>query len=511
MRPARRNHLLKRFLRPLWSSHRSEFGRPRQRWARRRPLKLESLEERTVLATLVVVNETLPNDPQDFGYTATGGLSPASFSLDDDSDGTLQKFKIFTNLAAGAYTITSAPVGGFALTSLTCNDADATTNLAPRTASVNLATSDTVVCTFEQTKLETPGTIVIVKDTLPDDAQDFAFSTTGGLSPAAFSLDDDSDATLSNTRTYDNVTPGAYTVTEAAVAGFALSGLTCNDPDGGTTVNLASGLASIDLDAGETITCTFKNTKLGKIVVIKDTVPKDAQDFAFTTSGGLNPTSFSLDDDADGTLSNTQTYNDVTPGTYALAESSVAGFALTSLVCTDPDGGTTTNLASGTASIDLDPGETITCTFENTKLGTITVIKDTVPNDAQDFDFTTSGGLSPANFSLDDDNDGTLANTQTYNDVVPGAYTVTESVIAGFALASLTCIDPDGGTTTSLASRTASIDLDPGETITCTFENTRLGTIVIVKDTVPNDAQDFAYTTTGALSPATFSLDDDDD
>ena len=50
------------------------------------------------------------------------------------------------------------------------------------------------------------------------------------------------------------------------------------------------------------------------IVIVKDAIPDDAQDFSFTAGGGLSPTSFSLDDDADGTLSNTQTFTDVAPG-----------------------------------------------------------------------------------------------------------------------------------------------------------------------------------------------------
>ena len=49
------------------------------------------------------------------------------------------------------------------------------------------------------------------------------------------------------------------------------------------------------------------------------------------------------------------------------------------------------------------------------------VVEDAVPNDAQDFSFTTGGGLSPASFSLDDDSDGTLSNTRTFADLVPGS------------------------------------------------------------------------------------------
>src|SRR4029078_12275134 len=49
-----------------------------------------------------------------------------------------------------------------------------------------------------------PGSVTIIKDAVTNDPQDFSFTTTGGLSPATFSLDDDADPTLSNTRLFAN-------------------------------------------------------------------------------------------------------------------------------------------------------------------------------------------------------------------------------------------------------------------------------------------------------------------
>ena len=56
---------------------------------------------------------------------------------------------------------------------------------------------------------------MVVKDSQPNDPQDFSFTAGGGLSPSSFSLDDDADPTLSNTRTFSNIVPGS---------GFSLSG-----------------------------------------------------------------------------------------------------------------------------------------------------------------------------------------------------------------------------------------------------------------------------------------------
>lgn len=312
------------------------------------------------------------------------------------------------------------------------------------------------------------GTINIVKDTVPDGGQDFEYTTTGGLAPATFSLDDDADGTLSNTQTF-TVAAGSYTVSETAVASYTTS-LNCVDPDNGTTT--ADATATIDLDPGETITCTFTNQEPGTITIIKDTAPDAALDFEFSTTGGLTPATFSLDDDADATLPNTRTFNTVPVGSYTVSETAVAGYT-TTLSCTDPSGGTSTS--GSTATIDLGPGETVTCTFTNTaEPNTIVIIQDTVPNGPEDFGFSATGGLTPATFTLDDDADGTLPNTQTFNNVAAGTYSIAQMVLPGYGTG-VSCVDPSGNTLTGGA--TASIELENGELIRCTFSNSLVNAV----------------------------------
>ncbi|MGB6895914.1 MAG: RCC1 domain-containing protein, partial [Dehalococcoidia bacterium] len=101
------------------------------------------------------------------------------------------------------------------------------------------------------------GTIVIMKATDPPGGTGFAF-TDNIAAPNSFSLDD------GGTKTFSNVFTDSYTVIEddpqVTPGGFALSGLSCVDPDGGSSVDLGARKATIDLDAGETVTCTFTNT-----------------------------------------------------------------------------------------------------------------------------------------------------------------------------------------------------------------------------------------------------------
>ncbi len=108
--------------------------------------------------------------------------------------------------------------------------------------------------TVTNCELSSGGAVVIVQDTVPDDGQDFAF--TGSL--ATFNLDDDTDGTLSNEKV-SLQSAGMFSVVETQVTGWNLQSITCFDVDGGTTVNVGTFTATIDLDAGEVVTCVYSN------------------------------------------------------------------------------------------------------------------------------------------------------------------------------------------------------------------------------------------------------------
>jgi len=76
----------------------------------------------------------------------------------------------------------------------------------------------------------------------------------GGLSPASFQLDDDSDPTLANAQTFANVAVGSgYSIAESTLpAGWEQTSATCDD---------GSSPSNVTVSAGETVTCTFTNSK----------------------------------------------------------------------------------------------------------------------------------------------------------------------------------------------------------------------------------------------------------
>jgi len=73
---------------------------------------------------------------------------------------------------------------------------------------------------------EPPNSVTVKVATIPASSQVFNFTITGGLKPATFSL---TNATLSNTRVFNNVTPGTYIITLQPVKGYALAGVFYGD------------------------------------------------------------------------------------------------------------------------------------------------------------------------------------------------------------------------------------------------------------------------------------------
>jgi len=197
------------------------------------------------------------------------------------------------------------------------------------------------------------GTVVVEKVTQPTGGTGFGF-TDDIAGSDSFPLDDGQTVVL------PNVPAATYTVTETNPAPtFDLTDLDCEDPDSESSVDLSAGTATIDLDHGETITCTFTNTERGTIVVEKQTDPDGAGGtFAFTDDIGT-PLAFNLGDDG------IQTFTNVVSGTYGITETNPAPtFDLTDITCSDDN--SSGDEGTGVATVSLQPGEVVTCTFTNT-------------------------------------------------------------------------------------------------------------------------------------------------
>ncbi len=345
---------------------------------------------------------------------------------------------------AGTYNLSeSGGPAGYTQTSLTCSDTGST-----QVTSVTLSLDEDVTCTFVNTSQ--PGHLIVHKVTNPasDTTTQFSITASGGtiVSPVA-------TQTIAGGGSVDyTVHAGTYDVTEQALAGWSQTSNTCVD---------------VEVSNGETEHCTITNVKKGTITIVKNAVPDNAQDFSFTGDLGA----FTLDNDGNNAndLSDRKSFN-VAPGTYAVSETSAAGWKLFGATCND---------GSPVSAINLAPGEDVICTFENHKLATIVLVKHALGTDGT-FDFTMTGNSLDSSAQLT-----TIGGwaTSTFSNIDPdNSYSVLENALPnGWVATQVSCVQSNGTVKNNTAFTIAN-----GATVTCTFTNAKLPTLELRK-TVVND------------------------
>ncbi len=228
----------------------------------------------------------------------------------------------------------------------------------PNTSSpINVTVNKGVLSTITLCNARDTGTITIVKDASPDSSDSFKF--TGNL--GEFDLVDDGGDNSLYKKIFTGVGSDTYTVTEPAVKGWTLDSITC---EGGSDVKTNNRNAVIKLSSDENVTCTFKNTRdTGSITIIKEALVKSDTDFDFTGDLG----SFSLLDDGGDNSLYKKSYGPISTGEYTVTESELSGWTLDKVSCN----GETVDIDESSIKIDLEKGDSITCTFYNSPNGSI--------------------------------------------------------------------------------------------------------------------------------------------
>lgn len=362
------------------------------------------------LDTILIVKLALGGDDT-FSFTSA---ALGNFTMTTSSGSAV---KAFSGLAPGSYAVAESAAPGW-----NAAEADPTCSNGNKASNINLASGQLVVCIFVNLK---PDTIVVEKRTVGGDGS-FGFSS--NLPGAgSFTL---ATANGAASRTFNNLSPATYNISETPQAGWAQTGVSC---DNGATPD------NINLMPGMTVRCIFTDTKLSNITVVKQATGGDGS-FSFTGSLG----SFNLTT-AGGTAQ--RTFANLLPGSHRINETTPAWWRQTSAGCAD---------GSNPASLNLSAGKNLTCTFANTKLGSLTVVVDTTGGNGT-FGFTSA---ALGNFDIT-----TTAGTgqKAFANLTPGTYDLTEVAPGGWDLGLATC---------SNGSNPASVTVAPGENVVCTFENT---------------------------------------
>jgi uncharacterized repeat protein (TIGR01451 family) len=262
-------------------------------------------------ANAVRVTDTLPSDVTVTSITPSQGSCPPS-------DGSTVTCTLGSIGRGGTARVVIVVDPGSTPRALT-NTARVSSELRDPDESDNSASATT------QVVAERPATIIVRKATVPSpDPTDtsFAFTAGGGLSPASFSLKNGESQSFA-----DLVPQAGYSVAETTPAGWDSTGA-CGD---------GSPVSNIDVGPGETVTCTFTNTKRGLVQVIKTVggrVPSGSESFAFELRQGASPTSAgTILESANATAGNGGVINFTTKlvpaTTYALCEIVMPGWMTT--------------------------------------------------------------------------------------------------------------------------------------------------------------------------------------
>ncbi|MFC9917973.1 prealbumin-like fold domain-containing protein [Agromyces binzhouensis] len=390
--------------------------------------------------TVIVRKVTDPDpDPSNasFGYstvldTLTNGTDP-SFSLGNGDSQTYDDVLLGTG-----YTITEDLLpAGWAFEDLDCSASSGVSpNIVGATVTFDIDdASDVLDCTYGN---QTGGTVIVRKVTQPSpDASDTsfdystAFSTLSGATDPTFSLKDGEQ------QTYSDVLFGTgLTVAEGALPpGWELIDVDCSQSSGVTPVIVDELVTFTIDDAEDVLDCTYTNRASGSIVVEKIT-DSGSGSFEFTSTT-LSPSPFTLTTTAAGAGGkDSQTFSNLDPGTYDVAETIPDYWNLVSATCDD---------GSDPSAIGLSPGETVTCTFnDDRELGSIRIEKDRkhaadglgVNHPHEGVDFTITGGeLPPEGVLVTTDANGVACYTGLVVSGLVGNYTVEESIPDGYVMA----------------------------------------------------------------------------
>jgi hypothetical protein len=271
----------------------------------------------------------------------------------------------------------------------------------------------------------------IRKQTDPDGATaTFGYTKSINTDPATantFTLQD------GGLQQYLNVLPGTgYTVTEDVLPqGWDFVNVNCSASTG-VTPQINGATVTFDIDAStDILDCTYNNRSRGTIIVEK--ITDDGQGAFDFSSGTLSPSPFTLTTTAAGAGGkDSRTFQNLSPGTYDVAETVPAGWNLVSSSCDD---------GSNPASIGLSGGETVTCTFHDARERGAILITKTAKHAAAEsgeiaqsgVTFTVTGGSTPAGGVSGQTNaQGQLCLDNLVVSSLVGNYTVKETVPAGY-------------------------------------------------------------------------------
>ncbi|HKO56268.1 MAG TPA: CHRD domain-containing protein [Thermoanaerobaculia bacterium] len=433
--------------------------------------------------TIIIAKQTSPSGGSGFGFTEN--VTPGPFTLNDGDTKTL------AGVTPGTYTVTEndPSASNFTLGDVSCDDADSTGDVNARTATVKVAAGETVRCTFRNFATEAADSLFVFHLSGDQEVPPVSTPERGGcmgrFDAAASELSlicthDVAFATIMHIHrgapgvngpiVFDLGTPTSPVIatwsgmTPADVADLMAGNLyvnihTAGRPGGairGQILPRTVDTIAFTADASQvvppgtgpaTANCTADLSNAATSLAIDCThnlASAVAAHVHQAPRGANGPIAFTFPSPASPLSANM-------PMTPRLVADFAAYFLYLDIHGPAASEGSAPNEIRG----QIAPPLVVPTT------GTIRIRKATSPAGGAGFTFTetvTNGG-----FTLNDGGE------RVFTGVPAGTYTVTEGTMAGWSLTDVACGDNDS--TTNPAARTATVNLQANESVTCTFTN----------------------------------------
>ncbi|MDH4178756.1 MAG: hypothetical protein OEV72_14400, partial [Thermoleophilia bacterium] len=382
----------------------------------------------------------------------------------------------FLALPTGTYTITESGPSVYTLQSVTGQNCTAVQPLSNRQASASVTAAPTPVtasCTF--TNVAQPTRVKVVKSLSPaDDPGTFTVSVAQGGQVLGSATG--GDGTVSG---FHEVAAGSpVTVGEVGAGGTSLASyataITCDNGKGSGAAGATTYAFDVTAaDSGTDITCTIANTRKTGSLELKKAWSGTAGDVTLrigTSAGGADVASTPLSgvDGSTGALT-------VNTGTYYVSELLASpGDYTSALACTRNGDALTPGAGS---SVTVGDGATVVCTYTNTRKTGSIELKKAWSGTAGDVTLrigTSAGGSEVASTPLSGVGGSTGAKI-----VDTGTFYVSELLASpGDYTSALACTRNGNALTPGTD---GSVAVGGGDTVVCTYTNTRKTGSVEVK------------------------------
>ena len=431
--------------------------------------------------TIIITKETAPAGGTSFGFTQS--ITGGAFTLDDGGSET------FSNVAAGTYSVTENDPGGsgYSVAEVSCADANSSGNANTRTATIDVSAGETVRCTFHNFAAQATDTIFVFHLSGDQEVPAVTTAERGGCM-ARF---DAAASRLNIVCTHDVDLPTLMHIHRGAAG---VNGAVAFDMGEPTSPVIAtwSGMTAADvadLLAGK-LYVNVHTAGRPAGVIRGQILPRTVDAVSFTLDAaqvvppGTVPYSGNCTADLDAnatSLAVNCTHNLPSPASAHVHQAPrgengpvvftfpsptspisanvpmtprrVADFAA-SFLYVDVHGG------GGEESSATTRGQ-IAAPVAAPTTGTVRIVKSTSPAGGTGFTFTQT--MTNGSFTLNHGGE------EVFLDVPAGTYTVTENATPGWSLTDVTC--GDGDSSGNPFTRSATIRLQGGESVTCTFRN----------------------------------------